>query len=712
MPFFSGRSQAIFQREKDAGEIPHLVHAIPGRARLRPSGACGKRAVAALLTLCPCLQPEEIRLSPRTGGILVLTARPEAWEQFALAFSLAPEPPQPAAARPVARQKTVPNPLPGRIIRLFLPPFLRRLQALWQSLPDFLRGARGLFSGRLNLDVLDGAALTVCLTRRDFRSLSTIVFFFSLSEFLTDWTRKKSWAGLRESLALKIDQVWVRVDGRDSLRPLQQVRPGDLVVVHAGSVIPVDGIVAGGDGLVNQASLTGEPLPVPKRDGAGVYAGTVLEEGELVIAAAKVDSESRIASILRAIEASEGVKASIQARYESIADAIVPYNFLLSALVFACTGSPLRAGAFLLVDYSCAIRLATPLSLFAGMREAAERGALIKGGKFMEAAARADMVIFDKTGTLTMARPTVVEVLTFGGHEAETLLRLAACLEEHFPHPVGQSVARAAEKRGLKHREEHARMDYVVAHGIASRWREQRVLIGSEHFVLEDEGAGLSPEQAESIRQRTSKGLSALYLAVGGETAGVLFIEDSIREEAAEVVRALRRDGIKRIVMLTGDGLETASGIAARAGITEYRAHLLPEDKARFIAECKRQGHIVLMVGDGINDSPALSEADVGLAMAEGADMAREIADIVLTNGRLSGILMIRELSRQVLSRVRGNFRASLLWNSLFLIGGLLGVLTPGTSALMHNATTAAIAVRSVRPFLPPDPAENKQESA
>jgi Cu2+-exporting ATPase len=352
------------------------------------------------------------------------------------------------------------------------------------------------------------------------------------------------------------------------------------------------------------------------------------------------------------------------------------------------------------------------LSLSAGRRGAAARGALIKGGKFMEAAARADMVVFDKTGTLTRARPTVVEVLAFGGHQAETLLRLAACLEEHFPHPVGQSVVRAAEKQGLKHREEHARMDYVVAHGIASRWREQRVLIGSEHFVLEDEGAGLSPEQAESIRLRTIRGLSALYLAMGGETAGVIFIEDSIREDAAAVVQALRDDGIERIVMLTGDGLETAAGIAARAGITEYRAHLLPADKARFIAECKRQGSVVLMVGDGINDSPALSEANVGLAMAEGADMAREIADIVLTDGRLEGILMVRELSRQVLSRVRGNFRASLIWNSLFLVGGLLGVLTPGASALMHNATTAAIAVRSVRPFLSPDSAENNGRPA
>jgi Cu2+-exporting ATPase len=591
--------------------------------------------------------------------------------------------------------------LPGKILSLALPPVLRGIFALWHAFPYILRGARGLFAGRLDLDVLDGAALTVCLLRRDFPSLSTIAFFFALSEFLSDWTRKKSWDGLADSLALNIDHVWVRINGQDTRIALKDARPGDLVVVRAGSVIPVDGIVAGGEGLVNQASLTGEPLPVPKRDGTGVYAGTVLEEGELVIAVSRVNSETRIASILRAIEDSESAKASIQGRYEHIADAIVPYNFLLSILVFVLTGSPLRAGAVLLVDYSCAIRLSTPLSLFAGMREAAEHGVLIKGGKFMEAAARADTVIFDKTGTLTMAKPMLVEVLAFGGHDITTILRLAACLEEHFPHPVGQSVVQAAEGRGLKHREEHARMDYVVAHGIASRWQDQRVLIGSEHFVLEDEGARLLPEQAESIRQRTCRGLSALYLAIGGETAGVLFIEDSLREEAAAVVQALRDDGIRRIVMLTGDSLETAAGIAARAGITEFHAHLLPGDKARFIAECKRQGSVVLMVGDGINDSPALSEADVGLAMAEGADMAREIADIVLTNGKLSGILMARKLSRRALSRVRRNFRASLIWNTLFLAGGLLGVLTPGASALMHNATTAAIAVRSVRPLLP-----------
>jgi Cu2+-exporting ATPase len=370
--------------------------------------------------------------------------------------------------------------------------------------------------------------------------------------------------------------------------------------------------------------------------------------------------------------------------------------------VYAATRSLIRAGSVLLVDYSCAIRLATPLSIFTAMREAAERGVLIKGGKFMEAISDADVVIFDKTGTLTKAKPAVVGVLPFGGRKRSTVLRLAACLEEHFAHPVGQAVVRASDAEDLKHREEHSKVEFIVAHGIASEWRGKRVLIGSDHFVLEDESIPVTDEQRAIIAEESSKGRSLLYLSIGGELAGILLIEDEIRAETPAVIAALRADGVKRVIMLTGDSERTAKSIAERAGIDEYVARLLPAGKAEYVMRLKREGWRVAMVGDGVNDSPALSAAHVGIAMAEGADIARDVADIVLLNGELAGLLMARDVSRQALQRVRTGFHVSLFWNSLFLVGGLMGVLRPGLSALLHNATTAAIAVSSLRPFPSP----------
>lgn len=717
-----------------------ITHDVPGRMRLRPPriflGA--DEAAALVLGLCPGLRPAEVEVSEKTGSILVRYANPATRRELLAAFAGGPDQSAPAAggrnnraparsavskklpARPPA-PPPVKNPIPHKLVSSFLPMTYRAAYAVWSSLGYLWRGCKAILTGRLNLDALDGAAMAVCIFTRDFRSLSAITFFFALGEFLADWTRKRSRDSLADSLALKIDRVWVRAEtaqgALDRQIPFREVQRGDLVVVHAGSVIPVDGSVFEGEGLVNQAAMTGEPLPVRRAAGASVYAGTVLEEGGLVVKASKVGDDTRISSILQTIEESETAKAAIQSRYEHIADAIVPYNFMLCGAVYALTRNAYRAGSVLLVDYSCAIRLTTPLTIFTGMRQAAEHGVLIKGGKFMEAAAEADVVVFDKTGTLTQARPGVVEVLPFDGRTEDEVLRLAACLEEHFAHPVGQAVVRAADERNLKHREEHTRVEYVVAHGIASYWREERVLIGSEHFILEDEGFKLSKARREQVRKRTARGLSALYLAVGKKVAGVLFIEDSIREDARAVVEALRRDGVKRVVMLTGDGEETAAVIAARAGITEYRSRLLPQDKAKYIAHLKRQGHKIIMIGDGINDSPALSAADVGVAMAEGADVAREVADIVLTNGELGGILLARKISRQALRRVHRNFRASVLWNSAFLVGGLFGLLMPGVSALLHNATTAALAVRSLAPFPlgsdpaapPPDTAPNKR---
>lgn len=705
-----------------------VVHSIPGRLRLRPFSIEEARRsheqTAALLKrgLESFFPGGVIIVSPRTGSVLVLysgTAVPahglEACGGFPVKAGAPLHVEGGASAAVQDGADVIRNPIPGKLRGIFFYPRLANAAiAVFRSIPYIFSAVRAFLQGRLNLDVLDGAALIVCILQRDFRALSSITFFFALGEYLADWTRKKSRASLVESLALKIDRVWIREGNLERQIPFADLAAGQHVVVRAGAALPVDGTVIEGQGMVNQSSMTGESMPAHRAAGATVYAGTVLQEGELVVAASRVGGATRINSILRTIEESENVKASIQGRYERMADAIVPYNFLLSGVVYGLTRNLMRAGSVLLVDYSCAIRLATPLSIFTAMREAADSGVLIKGGKYMEAIAEADVVVFDKTGTLTKARPKVVGVAPFGGMSREDVLRLSACLEEHFVHPVGQAVVRASDAEGLKHREEHANVEYIVAHGIASTWKEKKVLIGSGHFVLEDEGIRLTDAQKEIIDEEADKGRSILYLSVGGKLAGVLLIEDEIREEAARIVQALREDGVSRVIMLTGDSERTAAGIARRAGIGEYRSQMLPEDKAAFVRDLKRQGFHVAMVGDGINDSPALSAAHVGVAMAGGADMAREVADIVLVNEELEGLLRARAISRVALRRVRKGFHASLFLNSLFLAGGLLGFLRPGVSALLHNATTAGIAVTSVQTIdlATEDPGNGKKENS
>lgn len=697
-----------------------LAHAIPGRMRLRPLRSAGKvqpvaQLEGAIAFLEKALPKAVVSVSSGTGSILVVygaghcAASGNKLALFAEAVgevsALCPTGKKSVA---VQEEESARNPIPGKIINFFMPRIVVSALAVFRSIPHILKGIKEVFKGKLGLDVLDGSALLVCLLQRDFRSLSSITFFFALGEFLADQTRKKSRASLVESLALNIDQVWVRRGEVEMAIPLAELEVGEQVVVRAGSALPVDGVVVEGEGMVNQSTMTGESMPVPRAAGSSVFAGTVLEEGELFIQATKVGSDTRINAIVRSIEDSEAVKAAVQGRYERIADAIVPYNFLLSGAVYAATRNPMRAGSVLLVDYSCAIRLATPLSIFTGMREAAAAGVLIKGGKFMEAVCEADVFVFDKTGTLTNARPEVVGVIPFGGRKEDDILRLAACLEEHFVHPVGQAVVRASDAKGLKHREEHAKVEFLVAHGIASMWRDRRVLIGSAHFVLEDEKTPVSAEQRAIMDKEAEKGRSLLYLSIGGELAGLILIEDHIRDDASLIVHALKADGVKRVIMLTGDSEKTAASIAHRAGVDEYRSGLLPEDKAKYIEELRSQGYTVAMVGDGVNDSPALSAANVGIAMAEGADMAREVADIVLVSGKLEGLILARLISRESLRRIRTGFKTSLFWNSIFLMGGLMGFLAPGISALLHNATTAAIAVSSVRPMLgaPDGPAE------
>ena len=670
-----------------------IVHSFEGRFRLRPFDIKAARRdhdrIADTLPrgLGRLFPGAAIRVSKRTGSVLVIYGEAVARQIDTCTSSNVPTIVFPH------------NPIPGKLRSLFYPRVFVSGMAVLRAIPHIFRGLRCLLRGEIGLDVLDGAALLVCLLQRDFKSLSSITFFFALGEFLADWTRKKSRASLEESLALKIDRVWIREGELERQIPFVDLKFGDHVVVRAGYAIPVDGTVIEGQGMVNQASMTGESLPVLRKNGSTVYAGTILEEGELCVTATKVGGETRINAILRTIEESECVRAKIQGKYEHMADAIVPYNFLLSGVVYAFTRNMARAGSILLVDYSCAIRLATPLAIFTAMREAVDNGVLIKGGKYMEAVAEADVVVFDKTGTLTRAKPVLVDVIPFGNRTRQEVLCLAACLEEHFAHPVGQAVVRASDAEGLKHREEHAKVEYVVAHGIVSTWQKKRVLIGSGHFVLEDEGIALTLEQSALVAEEAAKGRSVLYLSVGGELAGLLLIEDELRDDAANIVRQLYADGVVRVIMLTGDSESTAAGIAKRAGIGEYRAEMLPEDKAAFINQLKREGHCVAMVGDGINDSPALSAAHVGVAMAGGADMAREVADIVLVNEELGGLLFARAISRAALRRVKSSFMKSLFLNSLFLVGGLAGVLRPGLSAFLHNATTAAIAVSSLHPL-------------
>ncbi|WP_231039117.1 heavy metal translocating P-type ATPase, partial [Nitratidesulfovibrio oxamicus] len=585
------------------------------------------------------------------------------------------------------------------ILRPFLPRIVRMVSAFFRALPFLLKGGRSLASGRLNVDVLDAAALGISLVRGDFRSVGLITALFAVGEFLEEWTRKKSRESLAESLAVDVDTVWVKRGEAEVQVPLSALADDDLVVVRAGSSIPVDGVVAEGEAMVNQTSMTGEPLAVARRAGASVYAGTVVEEGRLDIRPTGVGSETRINQIVGFIERSEALKANVQGKAERLADAIVPYSFLLAGGVWAVTRDVARAASVLLVDYSCAIRLATPLAILTGMREGAHHGVLIKGGRFIEGLAGADTVVFDKTGTLTEARPRVAEVISLNGHGRDDVLRLAACLEEHFPHPVARAVVRKAEQESLDHQEEHAEVEYVVAHGIASRLRGKRVLVGSRHFVHEDEGVPLD-EFLPVINEWAAKGYSILHLAIGGKLAGILCIEDPLRPEAAEVVRGLREQGVKRIIMLTGDGPVTAAAVANAVGVDEWRAQVLPADKADIVRQLQAEGGKVVMVGDGINDSPALSAADVGVSLRDGADLAREVADVVLSGNDLAELLVARHLAKATLRRIHVNFGSIMGLNSAFMALGLVGRAQPGMLALLHNLTTVGVALNAMRPML------------
>ena len=549
------------------------------------------------------------------------------------------------------------------------------------------------------MDVLDAAAIGISLLRRDFKTARLLTLLLGFGEALEAWTRKKSLDTLAQSLALDVDTVWVRREGREMHVAISELSEDDLVIVRTGSAIPVDGVVAEGEASVNQASMTGEPLGVLRSPGSSVYAGTVVEEGEIAIRPTGVGDGTRLRQIVRFIEDSEALKAGVQGKAERLADAVVPFSFLLAGLVWLVTRNPARAASVLLVDYSCALKLSTPLAVLAAMKEGVGRGVLVKGGRFLEAVSDASTIVFDKTGTLTRAEPKVAQIVTFGGNDEADMLRLAACLEEHYPHSMAKAVVAEAARRGLRHEERHSCVEYLVAHGISSSVDGQKVVIGSHHFVFEDEHCVI-PAGEQAKFDALPDTYSHLYLAVSGVLAAVICIEDPLRPEAADVIRGLRELGVTKLVMMTGDNEKTARAVAEAVGVDAYFAEVLPEDKAAFIQAEHAAGRKVIMLGDGVNDSPALSEADAGVAISDGAAIAREVADITVGADDLYALLTLKRLSDALMERIHSNYRKIISFNFLLICLGVAGVLPPATSALLHNASTLVISLKSMTKLL------------
>ena len=578
---------------------------------------------------------------------------------------------------------------------LFLPTPLRIARVVWHMIPFLHRGLRCLGHRQIKVEMLDALSIGVSVCRRDFGTAGTVMFLLEIGELLEDWTRKKSVADLAESLSLHVDRVWMKTEAGEVLTPIGQIRPGDRVVVRAGSVIPLDSVVAEGEITVNQASLTGEPVPVAKRPGGAVYAGTVVEEGESVLEVKQASGQSRYDQIVEMIQRSEQMKSAAEAKASNLADKLVPYTFVGSLVSLALTRNLTRALSVLMVDFSCALKLAMPLAVLSAMREAGREHITVKGGKFLEAVASADTIVFDKTGTLTHACPRVVRVIPFRGKDEAEMLRLAACLEEHFPHSMANAVVEEAKRRDLRHEERHAKVEYLVAHGIASSVDGEQVRIGSAHFIFEDEKCVVPAEERAKFDALPPE-FSQLYLAIDGVLSAVICISDPLREEARAVLSALRNLGVKNLVMLTGDSPRTAASIAEQLGVDDFRAGVLPADKAEYVAAMRREGHTVLMVGDGINDSPALSEADAGIAISDGAAIAREIADITIAADSLWELVRLRQLAMGLMYRIQNNYRFVIGFNGALIGLGVAGILPPTTSAMLHNLSTLGVSLHSM----------------
>lgn len=587
-------------------------------------------------------------------------------------------------------------------LKLFLPSCFRIPMTIYRSLKYIKNALKSLLDCKVNVDVLDGASITACLLQRNFKTAGTVMFLLSVSGLLEDYTQARTKAVLTDSLAIKVNKVWLVTKDGDVLIPIEELSIGDNIRVQTGKMIPIDGTVVSGDANVNESSMTGEPLPAHKQEGNSVFAGTVVEEGSLVIKVRELASETKISKIIDLINDSEDLKAGVQSHAERLADRIVPFSFLGFFAVLAFTRNITKAVSLLMVDYSCAIKLSTPIAVISAIKEAADNKITIKGGKYLEAFASANTIVFDKTGTLTNAEPTLEKVVSFGEYSENDILRIAACLEEHFPHSVANAVVIGAAQRGLSHIEEHTQVNYIVAHGISTTLHGKRAVIGSKHFVVEDENVRITPEQQEKINEK-SGACSVLYLAVGGELVGALCISDPPRKEAKRTIELLKSYGIKNVVMLTGDSHKAAKATAEMLGITEYKYQVLPEQKHGYVEMLKSEGNKVIMVGDGINDTPALVAADVSVAMSDASDIARETADITITNSDITELVHIRILSELLMKRINKNYRFIVGFNSALLLSGLIGIITPSLSALLHNASTMLICAKSMSPLIDED---------
>ena len=680
-----------------------ILHESPGRVRLRTVRPFMSMEQADLLEAYLTALPgvEHVTVHERVCGVIIVFRGDRAALYQSLAafsYELAAEQVHVLSRNSRAINREYKEKLVFRVLRhylkkLFLPMPVRRVITTCMAVPRIWRAGRVLLSGRLTVDVLDGVAIGVSLLTGDHPTAGSVRFLLSIGETLDEWTHKKSVDDLAKSMSLQVEQVWLRTeDGSQVMASLDEVKTGDRIIVHTGHVLPMDGVLEEGDVMLNRASLTGESVPVAKRPGAAVYAGSVVEEGNCVVRVTGSPGDNRYDRIVRMIEESERLKSGAESRAYNLADKLVPWCLGGSLLTWLLTGNTTRAVSVLMVDFSCALKLSMPLSVLSAMREAGRHKITVKGGKFLEKLSQADTVIFDKTGTLSHACPTVSQIVAFNGQDEREMLRIAACLEEHFPHSVANAVVRAAQERGLNHREMHSEPEYVVAHGIATRIGGERAVIGSRHFVFEDEGAKIRPEDQPRF-DALDPGCSWLYLAIGGVLSAAIGILDPLRPEAEEIVELLHQAGIGKTVMLTGDSRNTAAAIAKTLQIDDYRAEVLPEDKAAYIKAEQTQGRTVVMIGDGINDAPALSLADVGIAISSGATIAREVADITIAAEDLRELVLLRRLSEKLMQRIGRNYRFVMGFNGALIFLGALGLLPPATSALLHNSSTLLLSM-------------------
>ena len=690
-----------------------ILHESPGRMRLRAEVRSMSLQQADLLEAWLRAQPDvdEVTVHERTCGVIVTyhgerAALCRILSGFTYKKAEQTVDLQVHSSRAMNRaykEKLVFLVIRHCIKRIFLPIPLRRAITICQTIPRFVKAASVLTSRQLTVDVLDGIAIGASLLTGDHQTAGSVHFLLNVGEVLEEWTHKKSVEDLAKSMSLQVDQVW-RLDseGRQSIASLDSIVPGDRIRVHTGHILPLDGILEDGDVMLNQASLTGESVPVAKRPGAVVYAGSVVEEGNCVIRVTHSTGENRYDRIIHMIEDSERLKSAVEGRATNLADKLVPWCLCGSLLTWLLTQNVARAVSVLMVDFSCALKLSMPLSVLSAMREAGRRKITVKGGKFMEKISEADTVIFDKTGTLTKACPTVVKVVPFGGENPQEMLRVAACLEEHFPHSVANAVVKAAADQGLNHREMHSEVEYVVAHGIATKIGEKRAVIGSAHFIFEDENVEIRPED-KPLFDSLPQSLSWLYLGVGGVLSAAIGISDPLRPEAHSIVQALHAEGIGKAVMLTGDSRRTAEVVADELEIDEYRAEVLPEDKADYIKAEHEAGRTVIMIGDGINDTPALSLADVGIAVGSGAVIAREVADVTIAAEDLCELVWLKRLSNALMRRINRNYRFVMGFNGALILLGAFGLLAPAASALLHNTSTILLSMDCLTDLLPED---------